>query len=446
MAPSTHLALINFFIGDIQGGLGPFLGAWLAEAAEWSPRRVGLVTTLVGIGALALSGPLGALVDRVHRPRLLIILACTAILAGTLLLLPARAFLAVFSGQFLAAAGGTLLLPAVTALTLGMIGKDAFPRQQGRNQAFNHAGILVAAAAIGSGTPLFGPAIAFWVLGAMALGAIVATVATPARAWSMRRAVGWQEQDNKDEREEKAPQRSSLGAVFGNPRLVALAVALALFQLGNGGMLTLLAQKLVTLGLDATSWTARYVMVAQLVMIPVALWAGTLADRRGRRLLLVAACLALPLRAALSAFLDDPVWLVGAEVLDGIASGLVGVAVPIVVADLTWGSGRTQTAFGSLNAVQGVGGALSAGFGGAVQGWFGWQGAFLALGAAGLAALAVVFWINATAEDHPQAERMSTVVLRARKRARMTRERSAALRRKASDRYRNQRSPDRFTR
>ena len=64
MLATHHLALINVFTGDIQGGLGPFLGTWLAEAASWSPSRIGFVTTLVGIGSLLLSGPFGALVDR----------------------------------------------------------------------------------------------------------------------------------------------------------------------------------------------------------------------------------------------------------------------------------------------------------------------------------------------------------------------------------------------
>ena len=353
MAPTANLALINLFIGDIQGGLGPFLGTWLAESASWSPARVGFVITLVGIGTLFLSGPFGALVDRFPRPRLLIALACGAILVGTLLLLPARSFPAVLCAQLFAAAGGTLLLPAVAALTLGIVGKDRFPAQQGRNQAFNHIGILIAAGAISLGTGYFGPAIAFWVLGGMALAAIVATATLPAKAGSRPRAVGWKEDDSDE------PERSGLRQVLGNRRLLVLTVALTLFNLGNGGMLSLLGQKLVATAADATTWTARYVMVAQLVMVPVALFAGSLADKRGRRQLLMVAFAVLPVRALLSGLIDDPVWLIAAEVLDGVASGIVGVAVPVIVADLTWGSGRTQTAIGSVNAVQGVGGALS---------------------------------------------------------------------------------------
>ena len=402
MAPTTHLALINVFIGDIQGGLGPFLGTWLAEAGSWSPARIGLVTTLVGFGTLLLSGPFGALVDRVGRPRLLIAAACAAILAGTLLLLPARAFAFVFTAQLLAAAGGTLLLPAVTALTLGIVGKDRFPSQQGRNQAFNHVGILIAAGAITLGTARFGPAVAFWVLGLMAVLAIAAALATPASAWSQRRAVGWKE-DGAEEAD--APQRAGIRTVLADRRLLVLACALTLFNLGSGGMLSLLGQKLVATAVSATHWTAIYVMVAQLTMVPVALFAGSLADRRGRRKLLLAAFAVLPVRAALSAFVDDPAWLILAEILDGVASGIVGVAVPVVVADLTWGSGRTQTALGTVNAVQGVGGALSAWYGGLAFGLFGWTGAFLALGAPALAALALVIWFDATPEPGRRSRR-----------------------------------------
>jgi MFS family permease len=234
----------------------------------------------------------------------------------------------------------------------------------------------------------------------MAAAAIAATLAMPGRAFNQRRAAGWKEED------EAEPARSSYFQIFSNKRLLVLAVALALFQLGNGGMLSLLAQKLVHTADDPTAWTARYVMVAQLVMVPVALAAGSLADRRGRRQLLIAACLALPVRAALSAFIDDPYWLITAEILDGVASGIIGVAVPVVVADLTWGSGRTQTALGTVNAVQGAGGALSAWYGGLAQGWFGWSGSFLALGAAGVLALALVWWLAATTEEsHSQRRR-----------------------------------------
>ncbi len=391
MSPTAHLAAINLFVGDIQGGLGPFLATWLAQAGHWSPSRVGLVMTLVGFGTLALNGPAGALVDRLGRPRLLLGLACGAILAGTLLLLVAHGFLGVLAAQFLAASGGTLVPLALISLTLGIVGKAAFPRQQGRNQAFNHGGVLAAALLIGGSAELLGPGAALWVLAGMALAAIAAVATTPARAWNGRRAHGWKE-DEPDEADRSHP----VLAVLANHRLLLLAAALALFNLGNGTMLSLLGQRLAAEGADATRWTAIYVITAQLTMIPVALWAGSLADKQGRRHLLLVACAALAVRAVLSALVSAPVWLIGAEVLDGVASGLLGVAVPVLVADLTWGSGRTQTALGTVNALQGIGGALSGIFGGLLVGWLGWTGTFLGLAVPAAAALAVALWLEGT--------------------------------------------------
>jgi MFS family permease len=131
-------------------------------------------------------------------------------------------------------------------------------------------------------------------------------------------------------------------------------------------------------------------------MIPVALWAGSRADQAGRRRLLLIACLALPVRAIFCAMVVDPRALMAAEVLDGVSSGLIGVAVPLVVADLTWGSGRTQTALGALNSLQGLGGALSGLLGGTLVSLLDWNGAFLALAVPAVAAAGLALWLQET--------------------------------------------------
>lgn len=65
--------------------------------------------------------------------------------------------------------------PAVTALTLGVVGKKAFPELQGRNQAFRHLSVLFAAGLISLGTDwlALGQTLAFWILAVMAAGAIL---------------------------------------------------------------------------------------------------------------------------------------------------------------------------------------------------------------------------------------------------------------------------------
>ncbi len=103
------------------------------------------------------------------------------------------------------------------------------------------------------------------------------------------------------------------------------------------------------------------------------------AGRIDRAWLLLAACLVLPVRGVLAALAQDPMWLVPIQTMDACGAGTLGVAVPILVADFTWGSGRTQSALGFAITCQGVGAALSGVVGGVMAEWFGGQAAVLGL-------------------------------------------------------------------
>lgn len=68
------LEATNFFLADVQTGLGPFLAAYLAGAG-WNPGRVGIVLTVGGILTVVLQTPAGAMVDRAAAKRLILISA-----------------------------------------------------------------------------------------------------------------------------------------------------------------------------------------------------------------------------------------------------------------------------------------------------------------------------------------------------------------------------------
>jgi hypothetical protein len=53
MLPMAGPAALNFFLADVQGGLGPFLATWLATTG-WNPERIGLVMTIAGLAGLLL--------------------------------------------------------------------------------------------------------------------------------------------------------------------------------------------------------------------------------------------------------------------------------------------------------------------------------------------------------------------------------------------------------
>jgi MFS family permease len=172
--------------------------------------------------------------------------------------------------------------------------------------------------------------------------------------------------------------------------LLVLAVTLLLFHLGNGAMLPLLGQSLAAKGYDPSAYTSATIIVAQVTMIPMALAAAWIAEKRGYWLVFVLALVALPIRGAIAAWVGGPIGLGPVQILDGVGAGLLGVAVPGLVARIMAGTGRVNFAIGAVMTVQGVGAAL----GGAVAGKFGYATAFLTLGAIAVVSLAV--WMLAT--------------------------------------------------
>jgi MFS family permease len=130
---------LNFFLADVQTGLGPFLAAYLA-AGGWNPARVGYALTFGGLVTVAMQTPAGAAVDAVHRKRLLLGLNLGLLVAGAFLLMGGRNVLAIYAAQLLIGGAAPFLGPALAAITLGITGANLFDRQFGRNQSFNSAG------------------------------------------------------------------------------------------------------------------------------------------------------------------------------------------------------------------------------------------------------------------------------------------------------------------
>jgi len=137
----------NFFLADVQTGLGPVLAAYLA-AAGWNPGRVGVVLTLGGIITVALQTPAGAFVDRARSKRLILVVGALVLAVGALLLSFTTEPWAVYNSQVLIGGAGPFLAPTLAAITMGLVGVRLFDRQFGKNQSFNSAGNVVCALVI----------------------------------------------------------------------------------------------------------------------------------------------------------------------------------------------------------------------------------------------------------------------------------------------------------
>ena len=172
--------------------------------------------------------------------------------------------------------------------------------------------------------------------------------------------------------------------------LIVLAATLLLFHLGNAAMLPLLGQSLAAKGGDPSAYTSATIVVAQLTMVPMAILAAWLAETRGYWIVLLLALLALPVRGAIAALVTGPIGLGPVRILDGVGAGLLGVAVPGLVARILSGTGHVNAGLGAVMTMQGVGAALSPALGGYVAEKLGYAASFMVLG--GIAVVALALW------------------------------------------------------
>ncbi|POA48988.1 MFS transporter [Pseudomonas sp. MPR-ANC1] len=384
---NLSLDSLNFFLADVRDGLGPYLAIYLLAVHHWDPASIGVVMTLAGIAALITQTPAGALVDSSRSKRALIAVAALLVTGSCLVLPFVTSFTLVALTQALSAAAASIFAPAISAITLGMTGPRAFTRRTGRNETFNHAGNACAALLAGLFAYLFGPVAVFYLMAAMALASVIAIHFVSADAIDHDLARGLDPTADKH-------QPSGLSVLLSNRPLLLFAICCALFHLANAAMLPLVSQKLAQTNLQmATPLTSACIVAAQLVMVPAALLVGAKADEWGRKPLLLAGFLILPLRGVLYTLSDDPYWLVAVQMLDGVGAGLFGALFPIMVKDLTQGTGHFNISLGALTTVFGLGAALSNGLAGFVVQGAGYSAAFLTL--AGIAAVAVVLlWVG----------------------------------------------------
>lgn len=382
-SPRSTYALdaLNFFLADVRDGLGPYLAIYLLAVHHWEPASIGLVMTLAGLAALVTQTPAGALIDRTRGKRLIVAVAALVVTGSCVILPFINDFTWVALTQAFSAAAASIFAPAIAAISLGMTGPKAFTRRTGRNETFNHAGNACAALLAGGFAWLFGPVAVFYLMAIMAVCSVVAVMAVAPGDIDHQMARGFDPAHGE--------QASGWRVLLSNRSLLLFALCCALFHLANAAMLPLVSQKLSQFDLSlATPLTSACIVAAQLVMVPAALLVGARADRWGRKPLLLAGFAILPIRGVLYTLSDNPYWLVGVQLLDGIGAGLFGALLPLVVKDLTAGTGRFNVSLGAVTTAFGLGAALSNGLAGWVVQEAGYSAAFLTL--AGIAAVAVL--------------------------------------------------------
>lgn len=389
----------NFFLADVRDGLGPYLAVYLLTEQHWDEARIGLVMSVATIAGILAQTPAGALVDGTRAKRTVMAVAAILVTLASLSLPLFPSFLPVAISQGVAQAAGVIFPPAIAAVSLGIFGHRAFTRRIGRNETFNHAGNAVAAGLAGFSAYWFGPTVVFYLLGGMAIASLVSILAIPERAIDHDLARGLDGANDAEHHE----QPSGLKVLLTCRPLLVFAICALLFHLSNAAMLPLVGQKLALQDKNlGTSLMSACIVAAQVVMVPFAMLVGAKADTWGHKRFFLAALLILPIRGVLYTLSDNPFWLVGVQLLDGVGAGIFGAIFPVTVADIMRNTGRFNVAQGAVITAQSIGAALSTTLAGLVVVGAGYDAAFISLGA--VAAIGAVICLLALPETRQSGD------------------------------------------
>jgi predicted MFS family arabinose efflux permease len=317
------------------------------------------------------------LVDAARSARLIAGLAIVAVCLSALAIALWPTFSVVMGARVLHATASCVLGPVIAALSLALVGHAALGARLGRNARFASIGNGVAAAAMGACGYLVSNQAVFLLTAALAAPAILALmrirtteIERPARADEVATTAWW--------------------SVLRDRRLLIFASCILLFQLANAAMLPLMASILT---MRAPAWATTLIgaciVVPQLIVALFAPWVGRLADKWGRRPLL-------------NLCFSDPYLVVVVQVLDGVCAAVLGVTLPLVVADIMRGSGRFNLGLGIVGSAVGIGAALSTTLAGFAMDQFGSTAAFLGLAAIAGCGVLTVCWL--LPETRPAAD------------------------------------------
>ncbi|MBV9811399.1 MAG: MFS transporter [Acetobacteraceae bacterium] len=380
---------LNFFVADMLTGFGPFVTVYLV-AHSWSQSDIGLALSVGTVAALLGQVPAGLLVDAVRYKRVIIGIGVLAVIVASLLFAWFPNRWPVFGIETLIGLSGALLTPAIAAITLTLAKYEKLGVRLGGNVRYKALGSAVAALAMGYIGDHVSTGAVFYVsalFGVVALGCLTAISNVDVKKGPKRTQhfSAWPHRERP-----RPPARKQ--EIWRSPELLAFAACMFLFQLGNAAALpfafSVLGEHTHANGTDlAVSYALN---VSQLVVAAVSPSAGRLAHTRGRKAVLFVGLALLVVRCLVLAVTTARDVVIGLEVLDGLTGAVIGVMVPLVVADITHQGGRFNFAMGLVGVAMGLGAALSTVMTGFMVQHVGPTSAFLSLAAAAAAGCVAV--------------------------------------------------------
>ena len=375
----------------MQTGFGTFVAFYLAHLG-WSKSDVGIALTTGTLAAVIMLLPGGALADAVSWKRALVATGVVAIGIAALILALAPTFIPVLFAELLHGITGGIITPAIGAISLGLVGRSAMSLRTGRNFRYAAAGNALTAAIMGIVGAYYSDSGIFLAAAGLCIPALI--------------ALGFIRPDEIDYRKARnaAKTQDARHARYRdlakNHPLMLFTAALVLFQLADASMLPMIGEDLAqNTKQEGSLWMSGLIATPQIVVAIFAPWVGYHSERKGRKPLLLVGFVLEPIRAAVLAFSSSYLFLIVAQILDGVSGAIITVLTVLVITDLTANTGRFNFARGFVGAMIGLAASISTLATGYLFQGFGTLTGFLVI--SGIAAAATVLLWLFVAESKP---------------------------------------------
>jgi predicted MFS family arabinose efflux permease len=372
---------LNFFLAPIRAGLASYLPIYFTHKG-FTGAQVGMIIATLALTAAIATTPAGQFVDKYPHKRHLMAANLFLFACCVLAMIFLHDFRLILLTQVCVGIVCSIMAPTLGAISLGLVGHDRMAGRLGRNDAYNHAGSVAVAAAVGF-LGLYFPVESMFCLVLFLCTACMTSVLVMKdkdvnEAW----ATGLTAKEN-------IHQAPSVKSVIKSPGFLVFLISVLLFNLTNGTLLPLVLERIVHFPTNGSGslnsfWPTSCIIVAELVMIFTAIFSGQWASK-GRKPLLLACYAALALRALIFAVATGPALLVAGQIFDGVSAGVFGVISITIVSDLAYGSGHFNLSQGITYAFCAIGAAASNYLGGMLADKLGFEPACFILMFTGIA-------------------------------------------------------------
>jgi predicted MFS family arabinose efflux permease len=249
------LDALNFLSADVRNLFGPFINVYLVTSWRWTQTDVGLISTASGLLGIALQTPIGAAIDVTRAKRGVIVATMAAMTLCAFIIFGFPTFWPMAIATSILALSGDAFVPAISALTLGLVPKEEFARRLGRNSAFDHGGNIATAVVAGGVGYLFTQRYVFLLVPVYAALCAAVVLMVPASAIDHDRARDLV-------RNGDGGAAAGYSVLFRTRPLMIFAACAFFFHFANAPLLPLVGQKLAFEFPDEATAMMSFCMVA----------------------------------------------------------------------------------------------------------------------------------------------------------------------------------------